>query len=73
MTELEVHPEIHLSEPRRHAAYCTCRACHRSFRPKCEDQLSLELCAPCFDAFCHRGERIRNVHVKARPHRSATR
>ena len=73
MIEIEVHPEIHASPQLRHPTYSTCRTCHRSFRAKCEDQLSLELCDRCFDALCHSSKQIRNVQVKARPHRSSAR
>lgn len=49
MIEFEVHPEIHIQKQLQRPAYSTCRDCHRTFRPKSEDQLSLELCDTC----CH--------------------
>lgn len=73
MIELEVHPEIHVQEQPQRPAYSTCRKCHRSFRPKCEDQLSLELCNTCFDALRYPGEAIPCVHVKVRPRKPVAR
>jgi hypothetical protein len=70
MITLEVHPEIHVTEQTQCPAYATCE-CHRSFHPKSEDQLSLELCDSCFGALRQPGEPLRSVHVKVLPRRSA--
>ena len=67
MTTLEVHPEIHVQEQQERPDHSTCFECHRSFRAKSEDQLSLQLCDSCFDAARHLQEPVINVHVKARP------
>lgn len=67
MIALEVHPEIHVRELRERPAFSTCYECHRSFRAKCEDQLSLELCDSCFDAMRNLREPVLSVHVKPRP------
>jgi len=67
MIELEVHPEIHIRELHERTAFSTCHECHRSFRAKCEDQLSLELCDSCFDALRQHREPVISVHVKPRP------
>jgi hypothetical protein len=71
MITLEVHPEIHATEQTQCPGYATCHECHRSFRPRNEDQLSAELCDSCFDALRHPGERLLSVHVKVLPRRSA--
>lgn len=71
MIELEAHSEIHVQEVHERPAYSTCRECHRSFRAKYEDQLSLELCDHCYDALRNPDEAVLSVHVKARPRRSA--
>jgi len=68
MTTLEVHPEIHVQEQYQRPDYSTCFECHRSFRAKSEDQLSLKLCDTCFDALRQHREPVISVHVKARPH-----
>lgn len=73
MIELEVHPEIHVQEQKQYPAYCTCRQCHRSFRPKSEDQLSIALCTTCFHALQHPEEAIPSVHIKVLPRGSASR
>jgi hypothetical protein len=67
MTTLEVHPEVHVQEQLQRPDYSTCYECHRSFRAKCEDQLSLKLCDTCFDAFRHVSEPVVSIHVKIRP------
>ena len=70
MIRLEAQPEIHTTEQQQRPTYATCHECHRSFRPKSEDQLSHELCDPCFEALRQPGERLRSVRVKALPRRS---
>lgn len=69
MITLEAHPEIQVKEQRQRPAYCTCYECHRTFHPKSEDQLSLELCDSCFEDLRTLREPIISVHVKARPRR----
>jgi len=64
MTMLDVHPEIHVTEQLQRPNYATCHECHRTFRPRSEDQLSVELCDSCFEAFRHPGERIHTIRVK---------
>lgn len=71
MITLEVHPEIHATEQTQGPAHTTCHECHRSFRPKNEDQLSVELCDSCFNALRQPGEPLLSVHVKALPRRAA--
>jgi len=71
MITLEVHPGIHATEQTQCPACATCHECHRSFHPKSEDQLSLELCDRCFDALRQPGEPPLSVHVKVLPRRSA--
>jgi len=71
MTTLDVHPEIYTTEQAQRPTYATCHDCHRSFRPRSEDQLSLELCDSCFDALRHPGERLQAVRVKVLPGRLA--
>jgi hypothetical protein len=71
MNTLEVHPEIIVRELPQQPAFSTCFECQRSFRAKCEDQLSLELCDHCFDLFRHLREPILSVHVKVRPRQAA--
>lgn len=66
MIALEVHPEIHVRELHERPAFSTCHECHRSFRPKSEDQLCLELCDSCFDALRQPREPVVTVHVKPR-------
>jgi hypothetical protein len=67
MVEFEIHPEIHVEEQLQRPDYFTCRGCHRSFRAKSEDQLSLELCDTCFHTLRQPGESIPTVHVKVLP------
>jgi len=67
MVEFEIHPEIHVEEQLQRPTYSTCRDCHRSFRAKSEDQLSLELCDTCFHALRHPEASIPAVHVKVLP------
>ncbi len=67
MIELEVHPQIHVSEQQQHPDYSTCYECHRSFHAKSEDQLSLNLCNTCFDAARHISEPVVSIHIKVRP------
>lgn len=69
MIELEVHPEIHVQAQRQHPQYSTCRDCHRTFRAKSEDQLSLELCDACFRALRFPEDAIPTVRVKVLPRR----
>lgn len=71
MIELEVHPEIHVQEQMQLPAYSTCHECHRSFRAKLEDQVTLELCDSCFRALRFPEEAIPTVHVKVLLRRSA--
>jgi hypothetical protein len=71
MIEFEVHPEIHLLEPVERPDYSACHACHRSFRPKSEDQLSVELCDSCFHDLRFPEDSIPTVHVKVRPRYTA--
>jgi len=66
----EVHPEVHVREQFQRPEYSTCYECHRSFRAKSEDQLSVSLCDHCFDAARHLTEPVVSIHVKVRPHRS---
>ncbi|HUN62234.1 MAG TPA: hypothetical protein VMU53_09595 [Candidatus Sulfotelmatobacter sp.] len=66
----EVHPEVHVREQFQRPEYSTCYECHRSFRAKSEDQLSVSLCDHCFDAARHLTEPVISIHVKVRPHRS---
>ena len=68
MNTLEVQPEIHVGEQRQRPAYCTCYECHRTFHPKNEDQLSLELCDSCFEALRSLREPVISIHIKPRPH-----
>lgn len=70
MITLEARPEIHISEAQQHPTHATCHECHRTFRPKSEDQLSLELCDSCFEALRQPGERLHSVRVKVLPRRS---
>ena len=67
MNTLEVHPEIHVSQPPQRPAYSTCYECHHTFHAKSEDQLSLELCDSCFEALRSLREPLISIHVKARP------
>ena len=67
MIELEVHPQIRVSEQQQHPDYSTCYECHRSFHAKSEDQLSLNLCNTCFDAARHISEPVVSIHIKVRP------
>jgi len=69
MVTLEVHPEVHAREMRQRPEFSTCYECHRSFRAKNEDQLSLNLCDHCFDAARHLTEPVISIHVKILPHR----
>jgi hypothetical protein len=68
MTMLEVHPEIHAKKQPQHPEYSTCFECHRSFRAKSEDQLSVALCDTCFDELRHVHEPVISIHVKVRSH-----
>ena len=68
MIEFEV-PEIRVYELVQLPAYSICRACHRSFHAKSEDQLSLESCDSCFHALRFPEEAIPTVHVKVLPRR----
>ena len=69
MIELEVHPGIHVQEQLQRPDYSTCRECHRSFHAKSEDQLCVELCDTCFEAFRHPEDAVPTVHVKVLPRR----
>jgi hypothetical protein len=71
MITLEVHPELSARDLPQHPVFSTCYECHRSFRAKSEDQLSLELCDHCFDMVRHLREPIISVRVKARPRQAA--
>lgn len=68
MITFDVHPEVHVHEQFQRPEYSTCFQCHRSFRARTEDQLSLCLCDHCFDAARHVSEPVISVHVKVRPH-----
>jgi hypothetical protein len=70
MIDLQVHPGIHVEEQFQRPECSTCRACHRSFRAKSEDQLSGELCDHCFEAAQHPEPAIPTVHVKVLPRRN---
>jgi protein-arginine kinase activator protein McsA len=67
MISLEVHPEVQVREQFQRPERSTCFECHRSFRAKSEDQLSLGLCAHCFDTARHITEPILSIHVKVLP------
>ena len=67
MITLGAHPEVHVIEQQPRPVYATCHECHRSFRPKSEDQLSLEVCDSCFDKLRQGSEPIASVHVKVLP------
>ena len=69
MATLDVHPEIHVQEQGQFPDYSTCCECHRSFRAKSEDQLTLKLCNTCFGALRQVHEPVISVHVKVRPHK----
>jgi len=71
MITVEVHPEIHVSEPPQTRTYSTCRECHHTFYPKNEDQKCLELCDHCLDEMRSVREPVISVHVKPRPRRAA--
>jgi len=71
MITLEAHPEIHVEQQRERPEFSTCYECHRTFRAKSEDQLSLELCNSCFEDLRSLREPIISVHVKARPRMEA--
>jgi hypothetical protein len=71
MIDLEIHPGISVHEQWQSPEFATCRTCHRSFHPRSEDQLSVELCDPCFEAVRNPGGVTPSVHVKVRPRRSA--
>lgn len=70
MITLEVHPEIHAHQQQAHTEFSTCRGCHRSFRTKSEEQISLELCDHCYDNLRHLNEPVVRVHVRARSFRA---
>jgi len=67
MANLEVHREVHAREQQQRPDFSTCYECHRSFRARSEDQLSLALCDTCFDAVRYLREPVISIHVKARP------
>ncbi len=69
MITLEVHPEIHAHQQPQRPEFSTCYECHRSFRAKSVDQLSMNLCDHCFDAARHLTEPVISIHVKLLPHR----
>jgi hypothetical protein len=69
MNTLEVHPEIHVQEQHQRPEFATCHECHRSFRPKSEDQFCLQLCDSCFESVQHACEKVVSVHVKVLPHK----
>jgi len=71
MITLEAHPEIHVEQQRERPEFSTCYECHRTFRAKSEDQLSLELCNSCFEDLRSLREPIISVHVIARPRMEA--
>jgi hypothetical protein len=49
------------------AQYATCVECHRSYRPRSEDQACMELCDECFETAKYPREHIVSVHVRPKP------
>lgn len=72
MIDLEIQTNVQVHEQVQMPEYATCRECARSFRPKCEDQLSVELCDQCFDALRQPVASLPTVRVKVLPRRAAT-
>jgi hypothetical protein len=56
---VEVKPEL--------PAYATCVECHRTYRPRNEDQACMELCDECFESVKYPREHVIRIHVSPRP------
>ncbi len=57
----------HIAVKRELPAYGTCVECHRTYRPRSEDQAGLELCDECFESTKHPREHVISIHVRPRP------
>lgn len=64
--------ECHVEVKRELPHYATCVECHRSYRPRNEEQACLDLCDYCYDDFKYPHERVISVHVHVRPERPRT-
>jgi hypothetical protein len=63
LSQIAIHVRIQFECPE----YSTCYACHRSYHAKSEYQLSVNMCASCFEMACGIGQAIWEVHVMAQP------
>jgi hypothetical protein len=61
MPKVRGHVEVQRELPQ----LSTCVECHRSYRPRSEDQACMDLCEECFESAKYPGERV--VSVKVRP------
>lgn len=68
MTTLAAHTEIRVQEIPNEQGFSTCCQCHRSFRAKSLDQMSVGLCCHCFDALRTNCEPVLRIHIRPRPH-----
>jgi len=63
MPIVQAHVEIKPELPE----YATCEKCHRTYRPRNEEQAGMELCDYCYEAVKYPTEPVISVHVYARP------
>jgi len=59
LAHVEVKPEL--------PCVSTCVECHRSYRPRNEEQSIMDLCDKCYEDIKFPHERVISVHVHARP------
>jgi NAD-dependent SIR2 family protein deacetylase len=62
MPTIHGHVEIKRELPQ----YATCVECHRTYRPRSEDQACMELCDECFESAKYPREQVISVHVRPR-------
>lgn len=65
MPTVHGHVEVKRELPR----YATCVECHRTYRPRDEDQACMEMCDECFESAKYPREQVVSVHVRPRPYR----
>lgn len=65
MPTIHCHVKIEHELPR----YATCVECHRTYRPRSEDQACMELCDECFESAKYPREHVVSVHVRPKRER----
>jgi hypothetical protein len=56
----------HATVQRELPQYATCVECHRTYRPRTEDQACVELCDECFESAKYPHKQAARVHVRPR-------